>query len=337
MLVTDLTLRFDPEFGKISRRFQRSAGLLMKPSPAPGSNRIHRDMGPKSRATSGPEVPKEPDLAGSCYLAAIQQTQRQADIATLKTAIADAGLSVQRAGVGGPGASASRLPRMETNAAGLTVRVWRWIREIIGPVNAVAAKCCRRCRPFRKPRVKRRCRYHRAGRRRGCRTGRCGCRCAGQRTVRAGPGGCRQDQTDIESFDLLEPLADGFRNYRRIEGGVSTETLLLDKASSLTLTAPEMTVLVGGLRVLGANYDGSQHGVFTDRVGVLSNDFFVNLPAWLPSGTLPTSRANCWKARDRQSGESSITATRADLVFGSNSVLRALAKFTPAGCSGETG
>ncbi|STS82873.1 catalase [Klebsiella pneumoniae] len=96
------------------------------------------------------------------------------------------------------------------------------------------------------------------------------------------------EQTDVESFDLLQPLADGFRNYRRIEGGVSTETLLIDKAQQLTLTAPEMTVLVGGLRVLGANYDGSKHGVFTDRVGVLSNDFFVNL----------LDMATVWKAAD---------------------------------------
>ncbi len=96
------------------------------------------------------------------------------------------------------------------------------------------------------------------------------------------------EQTDVESFDLLQPLADGFRNYRRIEGGVSTETLLIDKAQQLTLTAPEMTVLVGGLRVLGANYDGSKHGVFTDRVGVLSNDFFVNL----------LDMATVWKTAD---------------------------------------
>lgn len=104
------------------------------------------------------------------------------------------------------------------------------------------------------------------------------------------------EQTDVESFDLLQPLADGFRNYRRIEGGVSTETLLIDKAQQLTLTAPEMTVLVGGLRVLGANYDGSKHGVFTDRVGVLSNDFFVNLLDMVPSGNRPMIGRSCLPA-----------------------------------------
>ncbi|WP_049057971.1 peroxidase family protein, partial [Klebsiella aerogenes] len=136
----------------------------------------------------------------------------------------------------------------------------------------------------------------------------------------------RQDQTDVEAMDLLQPLADGFRNYRRIEGGVSTETLLIDKAQQLTLTAPEMTALVGGLRVLGANFDGSQHGVFTDRVGVLSTDFFVNL---LDMGTVwkaADEQAELFTGHDRKSGEEKYTATRVDLVFGSNSVLRALAE-----------
>ncbi|HBU7005993.1 TPA: catalase-peroxidase, partial [Klebsiella oxytoca] len=136
----------------------------------------------------------------------------------------------------------------------------------------------------------------------------------------------RQDQTDVEAMDLLQPLADGFRNYRRIGGGISTETLLIDKAQQLTLTAPEMTVLVGGLRVLGANFDGSRHGVFTDRVGVLSNDFFVNL---LDMGTVwkaADEHAELFIGRDRKSGEEKYTATRVDLVFGSNSVLRALAE-----------
>ncbi len=136
----------------------------------------------------------------------------------------------------------------------------------------------------------------------------------------------RRDQTDVEAMDLLQPLADGFRNYRRIEGGVSTETLLIDKAQQLTLTAPEMTALVGGLRVLGANFDGSQHGVFTDRVGVLSTDFFVNL---LDMGTVwkaADEQAELFTGHDRKSGEEKYTATRVDLVFGSNSVLRALAE-----------
>jgi catalase-peroxidase len=142
----------------------------------------------------------------------------------------------------------------------------------------------------------------------------------------AGRVDARQDQTDIEMFNLMEPVADGFRNYRARLDTATTESLLIDKAQQLTLTAPELTVLVGGLRVLGANFDGSKHGVFTEREGVLSNDFFVNL----------LDMGNEWKAADtsnelfegrcRQSGEVKFTATRSDLVFGSNAVLRALAE-----------
>jgi catalase-peroxidase len=136
----------------------------------------------------------------------------------------------------------------------------------------------------------------------------------------------RQDQTDVPSFDVMEPVADGFRNYRRVVGSTATEELLLDKAQQLTLTAPQLTALIGGLRVLGANYDGSQHGVFTDKVGVLSNDFFVNL---LDMGTVwkpVDDTAQVFEGRDRKSGAVRYTATRNDLVFGSNSVLRALAE-----------
>jgi catalase-peroxidase len=132
-----------------------------------------------------------------------------------------------------------------------------------------------------------------------------------------------QEQTDAESFAVLEPVADGFRNYFRGPAGVAVEHLLLDKAQQLTLTAPELTVLVGGLRVLGANAGGSSHGVFTDRPGVLSTDFFTNLldmgTTWMPSGDV-------YQGKDRKTGKLKWTATRADLVFGSNSVLRALAE-----------
>jgi catalase-peroxidase len=140
----------------------------------------------------------------------------------------------------------------------------------------------------------------------------------------------RQDQTDIESFSVMEPLIDGFRNYRTndrtVKHGVPTEAMLIDKAQQLTLTAPEMTSLIGGLRQLGVNADGSRHGVLTDRVGVLSNDFFVNLldmsTAWKPTD----AEAESFEGRDRKSGQVKFTATRNDLVFGSNAVLRAYAE-----------
>jgi catalase-peroxidase len=133
-----------------------------------------------------------------------------------------------------------------------------------------------------------------------------------------------QEQTDVDSFAVMEPIADGFRNYQKADYTVSPEELLVDRAQLLTLSAPEMTALVGGLRVLGANFGDSKHGVFTDRVGVLSNDFFTNIldmsTEWKPSGK------GVYEGRDRASGEVKWTGTRVDLVFGSNSQLRALAE-----------
>jgi len=136
----------------------------------------------------------------------------------------------------------------------------------------------------------------------------------------------RQDQTDIEMFNLLEPIADGFRNYRAQVDVSTTESLLIDKAQQLTLTAPELTVLIGGLRVLGTNFDGSKNGVFTNREGVLSNDFFVNLLDMNTQWKATDDSNELFAGSDRASGEVKYTATRADLVFGSNAVLRALAE-----------
>jgi catalase-peroxidase len=139
-----------------------------------------------------------------------------------------------------------------------------------------------------------------------------------------------QEQTDVESFAVLEPIADGFRNYLRAGEKLSPETLLLDRAAMLTLSAPEMTVLVGGMRALGVNHGGSAHGVFTDRPGTLTNEFFVRLLDmsldWSPS----VGSENVYEARDRSTGEVSRTATAVDLVFGANSQLRALAEFYAA-------
>ena len=139
-----------------------------------------------------------------------------------------------------------------------------------------------------------------------------------------GRGDATQKNTDVESFAVLEPLADGFRNYQQQAFSVSAEELFLDKAQLLTLTGPEMTVLVGGLRVLGANYGGTKHGVFTEKEGILSNDFFVNLldmkVTWNAAGN------DIYEGRDRKTGKIIRTASRVDLVFGSNSILRAIAE-----------
>ncbi|HCM7862853.1 catalase/peroxidase HPI [Klebsiella aerogenes] len=323
MLVTDLTLRFDPEFGKISRRFLNDPQAFNEAFARAWFKLIHRDMGPKSRYL-GPEVPKE-DLIWQDPLPAPTHNPTASDIATLKTAIADSGLSVSEL-VSVAWASASTFrggdKRGGANGARLVLLPQReW------PVNAIASKVLPTLQAIQKASGKASLAdiivlagvvgVEQAAAAAGV-----------QVNVPFAPGrvDARQDQTDVEAMDLLQPLADGFRNYRRIEGGVSTETLLIDKAQQLTLTAPEMTALVGGLRVLGANFDGSQHGVFTDRVGVLSTDFFVNL---LDMGTVwkaADEQAELFTGHDRKSGEEKYTATRVDLVFGSNSVLRALAE-----------
>ncbi|MDU2792720.1 MAG: catalase/peroxidase HPI, partial [Pseudomonas aeruginosa] len=323
MLVTDLTLRFDPEFEKISRRFLNDPQAFNEAFARAWFKLTHRDMGPKSRYL-GPEVPKE-DLIWQDPLPAATHQPSAEDIASLKTAIAGAGLSVSEL-VSVAWASASTFrggdKRGGANGARLALAPQKdW------PVNAIASRVLPTLQAIQ--------------------------RASGKASladiiVLAGVVGVEQaaaaagvsvnvpftpgrvdalpEQTDVESFDLLQPLADGFRNYRRIEGGVSTETLLIDKAQQLTLTAPEMTVLVGGLRVLGANYDGSKHGVFTDRVGVLSNDFFVNLLDMANVWKAADDHAELFTGSDRKTGEAKYSATRVDLVFGSNSVLRALAE-----------
>lgn len=323
MLVTDLTLRFDPEFDKISRRFLNDPQAFNEAFAHAWFKLIHRDMGPKSRYM-GPEVPKE-DLIWQDPLPAAIHAPTAEDIATLKTAIADAGLSVSEL-VSVAWASASTFrggdKRGGANGARLALEPQKsW------PVNAIASRVLPTLQAIQQASGKASLAdiivlagvvgIEQAAAAAGV-----------QVSVPFAPGrvDARQDQTDVEAMDLLQPLADGFRNYRRVGGGISTETLLIDKAQQLTLTAPEMTVLVGGLRVLGANFDGSRHGVFTDRVGVLSNDFFANL---LDMGTVwkaADEHAELFIGRDRKSGEEKYTATRVDLVFGSNSVLRALAE-----------
>lgn len=323
MLVTDLTLRFDPEFDKISRRFLNDPQAFNEAFARAWFKLIHRDMGPKSRYM-GPEVPKE-DLIWQDPLPAAIHAPTAEDIATLKTAIADAGLSVSEL-VSVAWASASTFrggdKRGGANGARLALEPQKsW------PVNAIASRVLPTLQAIQQASGKASLAdiivlagvvgIEQAAAAAGV-----------QVSVPFAPGrvDARQDQTDVEAMDLLQPLADGFRNYRRVGGGISTETLLIDKAQQLTLTAPEMTVLVGGLRVLGANFDSSRHGVFTDRVGVLSNDFFANL---LDMGTVwkaADEHAELFIGRDRKSGEEKYTATRVDLVFGSNSVLRALAE-----------
>ncbi|EKK5268321.1 catalase/peroxidase HPI [Cronobacter dublinensis] len=323
MLVTDLTLRFDPEFEKISRRFLNDPQAFNEAFARAWYKLTHRDMGPKARYI-GPEVPKE-DLIWQDPLPAAIHQPTQADIDALKAEIANAGLSVSEL-VSVAWASASTFrggdKRGGANGARLALAPQRdW------EVNASAARALATLEEIQRATNKASLAdlivlagvvgIEQAAKAAGV-----------DITVPFAPGrvDARQDQTDVALFELLKPAADGFRNYRSVRNSTSTEALLIDKAQQLTLSAPELTVLVGGLRVLGANYDASAHGVFTDRVGVLSTDFFVNLLDMRYEWKASDATSERFEGRDRASGEVKFTATRADLVFGSNAILRSVAE-----------
>ncbi|ELY2907730.1 catalase/peroxidase HPI [Cronobacter dublinensis] len=323
MLVTDLTLRFDPEFEKISRRFLNDPQAFNEAFARAWYKLTHRDMGPKARYI-GPEVPKE-DLIWQDPLPAAIHQPTQADIDALKAEIANAGLSVSEL-VSVAWASASTFrggdKRGGANGARLALAPQRdW------EVNASAARALATLEEIQRA-------THKASLAdlivlAGVVGIEQAAKAAGvDITVPFAPGrvDARQDQTDVALFELLKPAADGFRNYRGVRNSTSTEALLIDKAQQLTLSAPELTVLVGGLRVLGANYDASAHGVFTDRVGVLSTDFFVNLLDMRYEWKASDATSERFEGRDRLSGEVKFTATRADLVFGSNAILRSVAE-----------
>ncbi|WP_271007589.1 catalase/peroxidase HPI [Paucibacter sp. B51] len=323
MLTTDLTLRFDPAFGAISKRFLENPQAFAEAFARAWYKLTHRDMGPKARYL-GPEVPKE-ELIWQDPLPAATHQPTAADIADLKAKIAAAGLSVSEL-VSVAWASASTFrgsdKRGGANGARLALAPQKdWA------VNQAAVQVLPKLVEIQKA----------AGTASLADVivlaGVVGVEQAAQAAgvnveVPFAPGrvDARQDQTDVESFAVLEPLADGFRNYRRGPVGAPTEALLIDRAQQLTLTAPELTALIGGLRVLGANFDGSKQGVFTERVGVLSNDFFVNLLDMSTAWKASDASDERFEGRDRQSGALKFSASRADLVFGSNAVLRAYAE-----------
>ncbi|QIR29476.1 catalase/peroxidase HPI [Kluyvera genomosp. 3] len=323
MLVTDLTLRFDPDFEKISRRFLNDPQAFNEAFARAWFKLTHRDMGPKARYI-GPEVPRE-DLIWQDPLPHAFFNPSAEDIASLKADIAASGLTVSEL-VSVAWASASTFrggdKRGGANGARLALAPQRsW------DVNATAARVLPVLEGIYKS-------AHKASLAdiivlAGVVGVEQAAKAAGVSiSVPFTPGrvDARQDQTDIEMFELLKPVADGFRNYRAAPGEATTESLLIDKAQLLTLTAPELTVLVGGMRVLGANFDGSNHGVLTDNVGALTTDFFVNLLDMRTEWKATDETAELFEGRDRVSGEVKYTATRADLVFGSNAVLRALAE-----------
>ncbi|MDI6536846.1 catalase/peroxidase HPI [Pantoea ananatis] len=324
MLVTDLTLRFDPEFEKISRRFLNDPQSFNEAFARAWFKLTHRDMGPKARYI-GPEVPKE-DLLWQDPLPQPTHQPTADDISELKAKIAASGLTVSqlvsaawasastfRGGDKRGGANGARLALAPQNSWAVNASVINDVLPKLQQIQQESGKASLADVIVLAGSV-------------GIEMAAAAAGVSAQAPFTPGRVDARQDQTDVESFNVLQPLADGFRNYRRVQGGSSTETLLLDKAQQLTLSAPELTVLLGGLRVLGTNFDGSHHGVFTDRVGVLSNDFFVNLLDMRTAWRATDGSEEIFEGRDRQSGEVKYSATRADLVFGSNAILRALAE-----------
>ncbi len=332
MLTTDLSLRFDPAYEKISRRFYEHPEELADAFARAWFKLTHRDMGPRARYL-GPEVPQEELIWQDPIPAVDHPLIDEQDIAALKNAVLASGLSVSAlVTTAWASASSFRGSDKRGGANGARIRLAPqkdWAVNQPAQLAATLAKLESIQRAFNDAQT--------GGKRVSLAdlivlAGAAGVEQAAKNagltlTVPFAPGrmDASQEQTDVDSFEAMEPLADGFRNFLKGKYRVPAETLLVDKAQLLTLTAPEMTVLVGGLRVLGANVGGTQHGVFTQRPQALTNDFFVNL---LDMGTTwhPVGEDGLFEGRDRRSGAVKWTGSRVDLVFGSHAQLRALSE-----------
>ncbi|MGF1635133.1 MAG: catalase/peroxidase HPI [Phycisphaerae bacterium] len=343
MLTTDLSLRVDPAYEKVSRRFLEKPEAFADAFARAWFKLTHRDMGPRSRYL-GPEVPTE-ELIWQDPLPKVDHPLiDEIDAGLLKKQVLATGLTVsQLVSTAWASAATFRGSDKRGGANGARVRLapqkdWavnqpQQLAKVLKTLEGVQAA-------FNQQQT--------GGKRvsladlivlAGCAAVEQAARDAGvsvQVPFTPGRTDATQEQTDVEGFAPMEPFADGFRNYLRQPSSVPAEHLLVDRAQLLTLTAPEMTVLVGGLRVLGANEGQSRHGLFTDRPGVLSNDFFVNLldmgTQWKPT----TPDGQLYEGRDRATGAIKWTGTRADLVFGSHAVLRALAEVYASADAGET-
>lgn len=319
MTDADMALKMDPDYRKIAERFRDDQAYFSEVFARAWFKLTHRDMGPKARYF-GPDVPAE-DLI---WQDPIPAGPTGYDVAAVKARIAASGLSIAELVStawdsartfrgsdkrGGANGARIRLAPQKDWAGNEPERLAR-VLAVLEPIAAASGASVADVIVL---------------------AGNVGIEQAAQAAgvtvdvpFAPGRGDASAEQTDAESFAVLEPLADGFRNWQKQDYAVSAEEMLLDRAQLMRLTAHEMTVLVGGLRVLGANHGGSAHGVFTERVGVLSNDFFVNLTdmgnTWAPTGR------HSYALRDRQTGALKWTATRVDLVFGSNAVLRACAE-----------
>ena len=331
MLTTDLSLRFDPVYEKISRRFYEHPDQFADAFARAWFKLTHRDMGPRARYL-GPEVPAEELIWQDPIPAVDHALVDDKDVAGLKSKILASGLTAaQLVSTAWASASTFRGSDKRGGANGARIRLapqkdWEvnepaQLAEVLETLEGIRSDFNGTAKGGKKISIADLIVLA------GCTGIEQAAKKAGQNvTVPFTPGrmDATEAQTDAASFAVLEPVADGFRNYTKGKYSVPVEALLIDKAQLLTLTAPEMTVLIGGLRVLNANVGGSQHGVFTKRAGELTNDFFVNL---LDMGTewKPVS-ADVFEGRDRQTGKVKWTGTRVDLIFGSSSELRALAE-----------
>ena len=333
MLTTDLALRFDPVYEKISRRFMENPDQLANAFARAWFKLTHRDMGPRARYL-GPEVPAEDLIWQDPVPAVNHKLIGVRDIASLKGKILASGLSVselvstawasaptfrgsdKRGGANGARIRLSPQKDWEVNQPARLAKVLKTLEDIRSAFNSTQS----------------------GGKKvsladlivlGGCAGVEQAAKNAGYKvTVPFTPGrtDASKEQTDMTSFAVLEPVADGFRNYQKTKFAVSAEELLVDKAQLLTLTAPEMTVLMGGMRVLNTNFGQSRHGVFTKRLETLTNDFFVNLLDMRTTWNTTSETQDVFEGHDRATGELKWTGTRVDLIFGSNSQLRALAE-----------
>jgi catalase-peroxidase len=324
MTTADMALRHDPEYEGIARRFHQNPDEFADVFARAWFKLLHRDMGPKARYL-GPEVPAE-DFNWQDPVPAGNYELTDDEIAELKARILDSGLTVSKlVTTAWASASTYRATDHRGGANGARIRLapqkdWEvnqpeQLAQVLHVLENIQKDLEKKISIADLIVLGGSAAIEKAARDAGFEV-----------TVPFAPGrgDATQEQTDIESFDVLEPIADGFRNYQKKQYSVRQEELLVDKAQLLNLTAPEMTVLIGGMRVLGTNYGGTGHGVFTDHVGKLTNDFFINL---LGMGIeWKSAKENVYEGRDRKTGEVVRTATRVDLVFGSNSVLRALAE-----------
>lgn len=333
MLTTDLSLRFDPAYEKISRRFMENPDQFADAFARAWFKLTHRDMGPISRYL-GPEVPSEELLWQDPIPKVTHPLIDDKDAAALKDKVLSSGLTVSElVSTAWASASTYRGSDMRGGADGARVRLapqkdWQanqpeQLAKVLKKLEGIQAE-------------------FNGGQAGGKKVsmadlivlaGNAGVEQAAKNAGASlslpftpGRADASQDQTDVEGQAVLEPKADGFRNYLKADYAVPAEALLVDKAQLLTLTAPEMTALVGGLRVLGANAGGSKHGVFTNKEHTLSNDFFVNLLDMGAEWKASAGSSNLFEGKDRKTGAPRWTATRVDLVFGSNSQLRALAE-----------